>query len=93
MQKITGFGMKNSLTLHSLDNKQFNRLRVENDKPIYTYIDEYKRHFVRQSIKGGRCTTMNRYYKSSISDNVFNIISQELNVEGNICEIIDQYFD
>ena len=36
---------------------------------------------------------MNQYYKSSFSDNVFNILSQELNIQGNICEIIDNCFE
>ena len=34
MEKITNFGMKNSLTLPSLANKYFNSLRDENDGPI-----------------------------------------------------------
>ena len=53
------------------------------------------RHFVRQSIKGGRCSALNQYYKSNISQEVFNIISKELNVNGNdnVCEIIDKYFE
>ena len=55
MEELTGFGMKNSLTLPSLANKHFNSLRDENDEPIYTYIHPLKRSFVRQSIKGGRC--------------------------------------
>ena len=36
MEELTGFGMKNSLTLPSLANKDFNSLRDENDEPIYT---------------------------------------------------------
>ena len=53
------------------------------------------RHFVRKSIKGGRCSALNQYYKSNISDKVFKIISKELNVNvnGNVCEIIDKYFE
>ena len=53
------------------------------------------RHFVRKSIKGGRCSALNQYYKSNISQGVFNIISKELNVNGNdnVCEIIDKYFE
>ena len=93
MEELTGFGMKNSLTLPSLANKYFNSLRDENDEPIYTYNDEYMRHFVRKSIKGGRCTALNQYYKSTVSDEVFNIMSQELGVDGNICEILDKYFE
>ena len=47
MEELTGFGMKNSLTLPSLANKFFNSLRVENNEVIYTYNDEFLRHFVR----------------------------------------------
>ena len=53
------------------------------------------RNFVRQSIKGGRCSALNQYYRSNISQEVFNIISKELNVNGkdNVCEFIDKYFE
>ena len=36
MEIITKFGMKNSLTLPSLANKNFNSLRDENDEATYT---------------------------------------------------------
>ena len=74
IEKLTGFGMKNSLTLPSLANRYFNILRDENNEPIYTYNDEYMRHFVRQNIKGGRCSASNQFYKSTISDQVFLIL-------------------
>ena len=96
MEELTGFGMKNCLTLPSLANKYFNSLRDESDEPIYTYNDEFMRHFVRKSIKGGRCSALNQYYKSNISKEVFNIISKELNIDDNnenVCEIIDKYFE
>ena len=96
MEELTGFGMKNSLTLPSLANKYFNSLREENDEPIYTYNDEYMRHFVRKIIKEGRCSALNQYYKSNISKEAFNIISKELNIDDvndNVCEIIDKYFE
>ena len=95
MDELTGFGMKNCLTLPSLANKYFNSLRDENDEPIYTYNDEFMRHFVRKSIKGGRCSALNQYYKSHISKEVFNIISETLGVNNNdnVCEIIDKYFE
>ena len=51
------------------------------------------RYYVLQSIKGCRCTALNQYYKSSLSDKVFIIISQELHVQGNVCEIIELYFE
>ena len=96
MEELAEFGMKNSLTLPSLANKYFNSLREENDEPIYTYNGEYMRHFVRQSIKGGRCSALNQNYKSNISREVFNIFSKELNIDDvndNVCEIIDKYFE
>ena len=95
MEELTKFGMKNSLTLPSLANKYFNSLRDENDEPIYTYTDPFMRNFVRKAIKGGRCNAFNPYYKSENSDEVFNIISKELNVDnvgGNMCDILENYF-
>ena len=93
MEELTEFGMKNSLTLPSLANKYFNSLRDENDEPIYTYIDPFMRNFVRKAIKGGRCNAFNKYYKSENSDKVFNIISKKLNVNGNICDLLEKYFE
>ena len=93
MEELTGFGMKNSLTLPSLAIKYFNRLRDENNEPIYTYNDEYMRYFVRQSIKGGRCGNFRQFLKSIISDEVFNFISKELDNIGGVCEILDKYFE
>ena len=92
-EELTEFGMKNSLTLPSLANKTFNSLGDESDEPIYTYNVEYTRHFVRNCIKCGRCANYNQYYKSTISVEVFNIISHELNDNGNTCEILDKYFE
>ena len=51
------------------------------------------RLFVRKSFKGGRCVALNQYYKSTISDQVLNIMSQDLGVVGNICEILEKYFN
>ena len=51
------------------------------------------RKFVRKSIKGGRCNAFNQHYKSEISDEVFNIISEALNVSGNVCDILEKYFE
>ena len=96
MEELTEFGMKNSLTLPSLANKYFNSLRDENDELVYTYTDPFMRNFVRKAIKGGRCNAFNQYYKSEISDEVFNIISKELNVDNdgsNVCDILEKYFE
>ena len=50
-------------------------------------------NFVRKSIKGGRCNAFNQHYKSEVSDEVFNIISKDLKVNGNICDILEKYFE
>ena len=45
MEELTGFVMKNRLTLTSLANKYVNSFRDENDEPIHTYNVEFMRHF------------------------------------------------
>ena len=93
IKEITVFGTKNSLTLPSLANKYFYSLGDENDKDIYSYNDPFMRNFVRQSIKGGRCSALYQYYKSTIIDEIFNIISKEVDSNANICDILDIYFE
>ena len=93
IEELSGFGIKNTLALPSLASKYFNSLRDENDVPIYTYTDPFMRNFVRKAIKGGRCNAFNQHYLSEILDEVFNIISKELNVNGNICDILEKYFE
>ena len=95
MEELTGFGMKNSLTLPSSANKYFNSLKDENDELIYTYTDSFMRNFVRKSIKGGICNAFNQRYKSEISEEVFNNIPKEVNVNSNSnkCEILEKYFE
>ena len=75
MEDITGFSMKDCLSLPGLGWKYFINLRTEEDEPIYTYNDKYMRWFVRQSIKGGRVCAFNQYYESNFCDNVLKIIS------------------
>ena len=62
----------------------------EIDEPIYTYTDPFMRNFVRKSVKGGRCNAFNQPYKSEISDEVLNITSRELNVNGDICDLLEK---
>ena len=93
MEELTGFGMKNSLTLPSLGNKFFNIFRDENDEPIFTYTDPFMRNFVRTAIKGGRFNAFNQHYKPEVSDEVLNLISKELIANGNICDLLDKYFE
>ena len=61
MQEITGFSMKECLSLPGLGFKYFNSLRTDQDEPIYTYNDEYMRWFVRQAAYGGRVCAFNQY--------------------------------
>ena len=91
MLSITGFGMKDCLSLPSLGWKNFNSQRIEEDEAIYSYTDKYLRHFVRQSIKGGKVGAFNQSYESSISDIIFNTIKSELGIDGNNYKIIEKY--
>ena len=91
MKEITGFSMKDCLSLPGLGWKYFNWLRTEEDEPIYTYNDKSMRWFVRQSIKGGRVCAFNQHYKSKHFDDIKRIISKELVVKGNTYEIFEEY--
>ena len=91
MQEITGSSMKDCLSLPGLGLKYFNSLRTEQDEPIYTCNDKYMGWFVRQAAYGGRVCAFNQYYKSNIYDDILNIISKELKIEGNTYEKIEAY--
>ena len=93
MEEITGFSMKDCLSLPGLGWKYFNSLRTEEDEPIYTYNDKYMRWFVRQSIKGGRVCAFNQYYKSNHYNDIKRNLSKEFEFEedANIYEIIEEY--
>ena len=93
MEEITGFSMKDSLSLPGLGWKYFNSLRTEEDEPIYTYNDKYMRWFVRQSIKGGRVCAFNQYYKSKHCDDILEIIKKELAVIGTVYNTIEAYIE
>ena len=93
MEDITGFSMKDCLSLPCLGWKYFNSLRTEEDEPIHTYNDKYMRWFVRQSVKGGRVCAFNQCYKSKIGDDILKIISEKLYVKRNVYDIIEVYLN
>ena len=43
MEEITGFSMKDCLSIPGLGWNYFNCLRTEKDEPVYTYNDKYMR--------------------------------------------------
>ena len=91
MEEITGFSMKDCLSLPGLGWKYFDSLRTEEDELIYTYNDKYMRWFVRQSIKGGRVCAFNQKYKSKHCDNILKLINKELAVKGSVYDTIEAY--
>ena len=93
MEEITGFSMKDCLSVPGLGWKYFNSLRTEEDEPIYTYNDKYMRWFVRQSIKGGRVCAFNQYFKSKHCDDILKIIKKELAVKGTVYDTIEAYME
>ena len=76
MEEITGFSMKDCLSLPGLGLKNFNSLRTEEDEAIHTNNDKYMRHFVQQAAYGGRVCACNQYYKSKSCDKILKIISE-----------------
>ena len=92
-EEITGFSMKDCLSLSGLGLKYFISLRTEEDEPIYTYNDKYMRWFVRQAAYGGPVCAFNQYYKSKSCDDFLKIISEELNVKGNVYHTIEGYMN
>ena len=60
-EKLTIFGMKNSLILSSLANEFLNSSREESDEAIYVYTDPFMRNFLRNSIKCGRYNAFNQH--------------------------------
>ena len=93
MEEIIGFSMKDCLSLPGLGWKNFNNLRTEEDESKYTYNDKYMRWFFRQSINGGRVCAFNQYYKSTICDDILKIVSEVLNVNGIIYDLIEAYLN
>ena len=83
--------MKDYLSMPTSGWKYFNSSGTEEDEPIYIYNDKHMRWFIRQSFKGGRCWNFNRYYKSEICDDILKTFPEELNVKGNVYEIIQAY--
>ena len=63
VEDITGFSMKDCLSLRGLGWKYLSSLRTEEDEPIYKYNDKYMRYFVSQSIKERRVCRFNQYFK------------------------------
>ena len=93
MEELTRCGMKKSINLPSLPKMFFSSLRDENDETIYTYTDNLMITFARKNMKGGQCSALYQNYKSIIFDDVFNNPSAELDIQRNVCEILDKYFE
>ena len=84
MEELTGFSMKACLSAPVLGWKNLHSMRDENDEPMYTYNDKYMRWFVRQSIKGGSVCAFIQFYISKTCVDCLKILSDELNVKGNV---------
>ena len=63
-------------------------MKMMNQYSDIYYNEKYIRWFVRQSIKGGRVCVFNQFYRSKLCDDFLNILSEELNVKGNVYDII-----
>ena len=86
-EEVTNFGIKDSKIWTSLAKKYFKSLRDENIEPIYNKNDEYLWYFVRQNLKGGRCSALNQYLKSIIFDENFKLF-EKLSMKWKINPIV-----
>ena len=93
MEELTGFSVKDCLSVPGLVMKCFNSLRTEEDEPLYTYNDKYMRDFVRQAAYGGRVCAFNQYNKSKHCDDILKFLSKELCVKGSVYDIIEAYME
>ena len=90
MQKMCGFGIKDSLTEASLGWKCFGT--YNKNREFYTFNDKYVRDFIRKSIKGGKVGAFNRYFESNQCEEKLNTIKTHLKINDNeISNIIDKY--
>ena len=76
MSKLTGFGMKDCLSLASLSWQFYISLKVRDDEPIYTYRGQNMRHFIRQSKNRRRVGALSQKYNSEISDTTFKFVKK-----------------
>ena len=51
------------------------------------------RWFVRQAAYGEQVCSFNQYYKSKSCEDILKTISEELNVKGNVYDIIEAYMN
>ena len=65
----------------------------ENDERTYTYNDKYMKWFVCQPIRGGLVCAFNQSYISIFCDDVLKILSEKLNVKGNVYDIIEAHMN
>ena len=72
--------MKESLSAPGLGWKEYKKMCDDSNEPIYTDNGKNMRHFIRQSIKGGRVCDFIQYFKSKICGDVLKIIREELNM-------------
>ena len=93
MDEITGFSMKDCLSLPGLGLKYLNSLRTEEEESVYTYNDKYMKHFAQQAAYGGRVSAFNRYYKSKHCGDILKLINEELCVKRNVNGIVEAYMD
>ena len=81
------------MSLPGLGWRYFKSFRTEEDEPIHSYKDNYKKWFVRQSFFGGRVCAYKQKYKSKSCDDISKIITDQLNVKGNIDDILEAYLN
>ena len=73
MEDISGFGMKDCLSLLELGCKYFKSIRNENHDHFYTYTGKYLSWFVRQSIEGDGVSLITNNINQKLMKAILNV--------------------
>ena len=82
---ILGFPQRDRQDSQNLNFETFCRLPVVSA--------QCTRNFVRNAIKGDRRNAFIQHYKSELSHELFKIFLNEFNVNCNICDLPEKYFN
>jgi hypothetical protein len=88
MRQNSGFSMQGSVTSSSLTFKSW---FAKTKESIHSHTDLYTRNLIRKAVKGGRVFANIQQYKSSMLDQIINILRENLNSDESLQELIGLY--
>ena len=89
-QNLSGLGIKDHLTEASLGWGYFGK--YQKDRNFYTFNDKFVRDIIRRSKKGGKVSSLNRFFESSQCEENLNSIKKHLKINDNeTWNLVDEY--